>query len=735
LKIKEYLLSLLFLTSLSYSQSLYKENTKINDSVDYFLEVAIFNKDDKKSFNKAIIYSEKAIEYAKENNLNEKLGDCYLVLGSIYFDLNKIDSAIENFIRSINYYNKKEKSTNLALAYYNLGNCYLVKNKTDLSEIYFNKSAQLYKQFNFSDAIDLINLQKGIIEKKKNNFSDAELIFKKIIIDVVNEDFVDTKVEAFFQLGQIAFIKKDTDKSIQYFETALKTNRAGNRNNSLEIKTLKELSKVYKSINKFEKANFYLEEYATILDSIGSNFNNLISENTFDEIKFDKQLQTIEQLDKEKKSQQRTLRFSKLISILSIALISILSLLSLSLYKNNKIRISTNKLLKNKNKELIAQKEKVELASKARSKFLATVSHELRTPLNAINGITYLLLQEKPKASQIQYLKSLEFSGNYLLNFINDILEINRLESNKVLNEEINFNIVELVDNIKTSFNEFILENNVDFHTEIDNSINHNLIGDPTKLSQVLINLVNNAIKFSKNGEVWITINKTFETKDEAILFFEIKDNGIGIPLDKQDGIFDSFSQGSVEINRTYGGTGLGLSIVKKILEIMGSQIKLNSDGKNGSTFSFSITFKKAHKISKEFEKLKPKVEFETSNKKILLVEDNKINQMITQKMLEKKNISCVIIDNGEDAVEHMRKNSYDLILMDVHLPGINGTEATEEIRKFNSTVPIIALTAISLNENREMLLSYGMNEVITKPFLPEKFYEIVTEYLTNKKE
>jgi len=325
LKIKEYLLSLLFLTSLSYSQSLYKENTKINDSVDYFLEVAIFNKDDKKSFNKAIIYSEKAIEYAKENNLNEKLGDCYLVLGSVHFDLNKTDNAIENFIRSINHYNKKEKSTNLALAYYNLGNCYLIKNKTDLSEIYFNKSAQLYKQFNFSDAIDLINLQKGIIEKKKNNFSDAELIFKKIIIDVVNEDFVDTKVEAFFQLGQIAFIKKDTDKSIQYFETALKTNRAGNRNNSLEIKTLKELSKVYKSINKFEKANFYLEEYATILDSIGSNFNNLISENTFDEIKFDKQLQTIEQLDKEKKSQQRTLRFSKLISILSIALISILS--------------------------------------------------------------------------------------------------------------------------------------------------------------------------------------------------------------------------------------------------------------------------------------------------------------------------------------------------------------------------------------------------------------------------
>ena len=733
MQIKGYLLALLFLTSLSYSQSLYKEDTKINDSVDYFLEVAIFNKDDKKSFNKAIIYSEKAIEYAKKNNLNEKLADCYLVLGSIHFDLKKTDIAIENFIRSINYYNQKKKSTNLALAYYNLGNCYLEKNKTDLSEIYLNKSAQLYNQLNFPDAIELINLQKGIIQKTKNNFTEAEYIFQKITTDIINEDFIDTKIEALFQLGQIAFIKKEYQKSIQYFEKALQTNKNGNQNTQLEIKILKELSILYKSTKQFEKSNFYLEKYAIILDSIGNKFNNLISENTFNEIKFDKQLQTIEQLDKEKKSQQKTLRFSKLISILSIALISILSLLSLSLYKNNKIRISTNKLLKNKNKELIEQKQKVELASKARSKFLATVSHELRTPLNAINGITYLLLQEKPKASQLQYLKSLEFSGNYLLNFINDILEINRLESNKVSSEKINFNIIELVENIKISFNEFISENNIDFHTNIDNSINHILVGDPTKLSQVLINLVNNAIKFSKNGKVWLIINKTFETKDEVVIYFEIKDNGIGIPLEKQDAIFDSFSQGSVEINRTFGGTGLGLSIVKKILEIMGSKISLTSDGKSGSSFSFPINFKKASTNPEVNFNKKAVIEVDTSNKRILLVEDNKINQMITQKMLDKKNISCVIIDNGEEAIEHMKTNSYDLILMDVHLPGINGTEATAEIRKFNTTTPIIALTAISLNENREMLLSYGMNEVITKPFLPEKFYEIVIQYLTNK--
>ena len=253
-------------------------------------------------------------------------------------------------------------------------------------------------------------------------------------------------------------------------------------------------------------------------------------------------------------------------------------------------------------------------------------------------------------------------------------------------------------------------------------------------MSQILINLISNAIKFSKNGDVWVTIKKTFETNNEVVVFFEIKDNGIGIPLDKQDTIFESFSQGSVEINRTFGGTGLGLSIVKKILQILNSQIILKSDGKSGTSFSFSLNFKKAQLVTDNNSNIKKIIPVDISNKKILLVEDNKINQMITQKMLEKKNVSCVIIDNGEDAIDNVRENEYDLILMDIHLPGINGTEATAEIRKFNTTIPIIALTAISLNENREMLLSYGMNEVITKPFMPEKFFEIVTSYLINKK-
>src|SRR5690606_7419016 len=354
----------------------------------------------------------------------------------------------------------------------------------------------------------------------------------------------DTKVEAFYQLGEIQFLNNNFAAAIKYYDQALSLNENSIYNIALEKKILKRLSEAYSKNDNFQKSNQYLKRYVTISDSITQFYSKFLSENTFEKIEFDKQLQTIENLDKEKKNQQKTLRFSKLISILSIALISILSLLSLSLYKNNKIRITTNKLLKDKNRELTKEKEKVEKTSRARSEFLATVSHELRTPLNAINRITYLLLQENHKNSQLNYLQSLEFSRHYLLNLINDILEINRLESDKVVVEKISFNLNELIENIKTSFNEFIVTNNVNYHQSIDKSITYNIVGDPTKLSQVLINLINNAIKFSKNGDVWFNVTEEKTEGNIITLAFEIKDNGIGIPDDKQKDIFESFSQG-----------------------------------------------------------------------------------------------------------------------------------------------------------------------------------------------
>jgi CheY-like chemotaxis protein len=400
--------------------------------------------------------------------------------------------------------------------------------------------------------------------------------------------------------------------------------------------------------------------------------------------------------------------------------------LSLSLYKNNIIRNKSNLLLKDKNNELIIAKEKAEKASKARSEFLSTVSHELRTPLNAINGITHLLLEEKPKKSQLHYLSSLKFSGNYLTNFINEILEINKIESNKTQLENITFNLKELLGDIQNSLKGIALKNNDVFTLELDPSIPEYLLGDPTKLSQIFINLINNALKFTQNGDVTTSAKLLSLQEGKATLSFTITDTGIGIPEDKLETVFESFSQGSVEINRKYGGTGLGLTIVKKLIELLGGEIKLESIEGKGSKFSFDLQIKVDEQQLPI--KVQPKTYTDLKDKKILVVEDNKINQMITKKMLENKGMFCEIIDNGEDAIETAKTNSYDLILMDIHLPGINGTIATKKIRDFDSETPIIAITAISLDENREVLLSYGMNDVITKPFHPEDFYSIIAK-------
>jgi signal transduction histidine kinase/CheY-like chemotaxis protein len=415
---------------------------------------------------------------------------------------------------------------------------------------------------------------------------------------------------------------------------------------------------------------------------------------------------------------------------LAIALITILSLLSLALYKNNIIRNESNLLLKEKNNELIIAKNKAEKASLARSEFLSTVSHELRTPLNAINGITHLLLKEKPKKSQINYLSSLQFSGNYLAKFINEILEINKIESNKTEIENIPFDLRELLKNIKNCLQELAYSNNNSFHLEIDNALPDFIIGDPTKLSQIFLNLINNALKFTKNGTVTVIAKQDISEQQNTSIYFEVMDTGIGIPEEKLQTVFESFSQGSIEVNRKYGGTGLGLTIVKKLIKILGGQIKLKSTVGIGSSFSFSLQFKTVSETIVKPEKPKKKQTTSLSNKKILLIEDNKINQMITKKMLENKAILCEIIDNGEDAIEAVRHNKYDLILMDVHLPGINGTIATQKIREFDTTTPVIALTAISLHENREMLLSFGMNDVITKPFVPDDFYATISKHV-----
>ncbi len=717
-----FLLTFLLLT-VSLLQAQRQSNEPI-DSVSYYMQMANYSTSIN-NFRNTLEYTQNAIDFARSHGMPRAEAEAWSRLGSTYFELRKYSDAIESFNKSIALYNTFNPSDDQAYAYYQLGLSYMQKEDYSVAESNFNKAIKIYQTIKIPDAIVLVNLQKGIVYQAKGKSRLATQIFNTIIADP--NDPYKIKAEALFQMGLIEADRSRSNLALNYLKRALELN-VQTQNVDLRSKILKAMSDVSNEMSDIKNAYLYLKQHLELVDSISRTDQERLGTEDYNQFKEGEKLKMIAEMNRRNDQQEKDNRLNKVISILAIALICILSLLSLSLYKNNIIRTQSNLMLKEKNSELQIAKDRAEKASKARAEFLSTVSHELRTPLNAINGITHLLLEENPKKSQMNYLTSLKFSGNYLLTFINEILEINRIESSVIVPEQINFNLKLLLENIQNSLKEMALANNNKYIIDIDQSIPNNLLGDPTKLSQIFINLINNALKFTKNGEVKV-IAKLMSVDDEhTSVYFKIVDTGIGIPEDRQEAVFDSFAQGSIEINRKYGGTGLGLNIVKKLIEILGGQIRLESKVGKGSTFSFSLKFKIGSEMPFENDKEYDETVF--VNKKVLLVEDNKINQMITKKMLENKKMLCTIVDNGEDAIEAVKNDYYDLVLMDVHLPGINGTIATQTIRTFDSHTRIIALTAISLNENREMLLSYGMNAVLTKPFNPEDFYKVLAQHV-----
>jgi signal transduction histidine kinase/CheY-like chemotaxis protein len=697
------------------------------DSVAYYSKKVSFNIR-KDNFKNALYFSQTAIELSKRKGDSVAISKSYATIGYVYFKMKHFNDAISSLKLSISNFVSSKPLSEKASVYYLLGLSYMELDNSKDAEIYFNKAEKIYNNEKNPAASSLLNLQKGIVYSKKGNNILARNLFTNLISESINKnDIYEVKAEALYQLAVLEFKENKNSLCLNYLNRALENNQKSDIDQKSRIYLM--LSQCYEKTENKQQSYYFLKKYLKFKDSL-NDFENLKSATTdYNQFKEIERLKQLNQLDRELKEKEKISRYSKLVAILAVSLISILSLLSIVLYKNNIIRSKNNEVLTLKNKELVVAKNNAEKAMKARSDFLSTVSHELRTPLNAINGITHLLIQEKPKKSQLEYLNSLKFSGNYLLTFINEILEANRIESHKVEVEKINFDLKELVNNVQNSLKEIALINNNQYNVFIDNNIPKKLIGDPTKISQILINLINNALKFTKNGKVEINLILDKQENNHSFINFKISDNGIGIPDDKLDSIFESFSQGSIEINRTYGGTGLGLTIVKNLVEILGGKINLESKINNGSTFWFVLDFENAQDNLDEISLINYDSKL-LIGKNILLVEDNKINQMITKKMLEIKKISCEIVDNGEESIEKARNNQYDVILMDVHLPGINGTEATKKIREFDVETPIIALTAISLNENREMLLSFGMNDILTKPFDPEKFYEIISKYV-----
>ncbi len=423
-------------------------------------------------------------------------------------------------------------------------------------------------------------------------------------------------------------------------------------------------------------------------------------------------------------------RVSKRWSVLEVILGVIVSFLALVLLiRDINIR---NKL----EEELRIAKKHADDNAMLKEQFMANMSHEIRTPMNAILGFTDLIQKTKLDVTQTDYVKAIKISSSNLLNIINDILDFSKIEAGKLVIEKISFNLRGLIDSLQVMFVEKAKEKKIGFEVKVDENIPAYIFGDPTRLSQILVNLINNAIKFTESGRVRVSCELRSIEHEVAQLVFRVSDTGIGIPAAKIDHVFDRFNQGNKETTRKYGGTGLGLSIVKDLVELQNGEIRVKSRENTGSEFvvtiSYPISYETTDSLLQKTDLALPLIS--QSNLTVLLAEDNELNQKLATTYLKGFGLNVDLAKNGVAALEMLKQNHYDLVLMDIQMPFLDGYSAAQQIRKdLKLDLPIIAMTAHIMPGEKEKCIGYGMNDYISKPFKERELHQLISKYLSEK--
>jgi len=403
---------------------------------------------------------------------------------------------------------------------------------------------------------------------------------------------------------------------------------------------------------------------------------------------------------------------------------------------------AANKQLRDKSLRLIEAKKKADGATRAKSAFLANMSHEIRTPLNAILGMTELALKATDRLTRTHYLKNVLEAGTSLLTVINDILDFSKIEAQKLTLEHIDFKLSSILDTLMEIHAVQAEEKLLELSCHIDSTVPQYLRGDPSRLRQILINLMANAIKFTPKGSVSVTVrNKPFGTpkdKKAVRLEFSVRDTGIGIPQAKQQAIFESFLQADATVTRKHGGTGLGLAISKLLVDLMQGRIHLQSKEGKGSTFTFTAVFEPGDPecVKDQEQQISLQDLPELPHLNILLADDNSLNRKLAATILKERGHDVTSVENGHDAIALLKAGKFDLVLMDVQMPVMDGITATRIIRDPNSGVlapdiPVIALTAHALKGDKERFLEAGMNAYLSKPISIVKFMQVIAETFT----
>jgi signal transduction histidine kinase len=401
-------------------------------------------------------------------------------------------------------------------------------------------------------------------------------------------------------------------------------------------------------------------------------------------------------------------------------------------YSEEKINLeNTQRAVLNILEDYSEAKEKAEESTKLKEAFLANMSHEIRTPMNAIIGFSDILSKGKLEEKEKEYIRIIKSAGENLLTIINDILDISKIEAGMMTFEEHTFSVKDIFKSLSVMLMGKAKEKSLELVFTCDENVPDSLLGDPTRLTQIIINLAGNAIKFTPKGKIDVHVKVLKNENGNTMLEFSVKDTGIGIPADKLEHIFERFRQAESHITRKYGGTGLGLSIAKQLVELQGGTLSVKSESKIGSTFLFYIPYKKSVEVIHEAEIAGEKFNMEKLSKlNILLVEDNQLNVKLMLSLFSEYNLELQVAENGSIGIEKLREYKFDIVLMDMEMPVMNGYEAATIIRnEMKSNIPIIAMTAHAMAGEKERCLSLGMNDYISKPInanlLFEKIYDL----------
>lgn len=730
---------LILQSAVSYSQEKFsqedilmlqeKELTKdeINSYLPLILE--LFNES---SYEKIIEVSPYLIENAQRLEEQALAARLRSALGNAFIQVDNIHGAEELFTKGLEERRQASDTFGMVSAYINLGNTFFEQEPQKAIE-YFEKSLELSQGVADNTVAYFVaynNLAELYVTINKPDKAQPYLNKAKDLLEL--HDFNGRKQNfestVYYVQGAIHLLQDKPREAITAIKKSMEIG-GEKQDDNYKINNYKNLMQAYESLGMYREINEVRKVYDALVEKRYESNKIKQEKNATSRFNLNKYKQELRASKLENDLAAQTAQKNNLLLKTTLAIGAILLILIGSLLYG---RSKRNKLLQNlraKNRQYLEAKKRSQKLASSNTKFLSTISHELRTPLYGIIGLSSVFLEDPALKSHNDDLKSLKFSADYLLALVNDILSLNKYGSKEGERLQMsNFSLDRLIHHIGQNLEFINKKNNNSFHSIIDPEIPNTLYGDKTKISQVLMNLMSNASKFTEDGSITIKATLKKQVGKVNSILFEVKDTGQGIPEEEQANIFNEFAQ--AENLTTQDGTGLGLPIVNKILKILGSKLSLESSPNKGSNFYFEIDLETGSEEHVEapfeisgYDKLK--------GKKILIVDDNKINQVVTKKVLEQYGIENNTASNGLEAVSMVQENTYDFILMDINMPVMNGIDASVAIREFNTTTPIIALTATNYNNESNELGKHDIDDSILKPYKTEKLLALLLHHLS----